>query len=338
MSARDRIFRKRSVRLLVSAYFLGTMPAAAAPSASEKAAAEALFQEAQGLMAAGNVNAACGKFESSNALDPGLGAKLYLADCYDRAGKSASAWALFKEAAAIAQQSGQGDREKAANERVQDLEGRLSRLEIRIPATGMPQNLELVLNGSPIPNASIGSALPVDPGTQQIVARAAGYESRTLSVELPTGPATRSVDIPLLVREPEKPAPAAATSATRPPPIAQSSGNVQRVLGFATGGLGLVALGSSGFFAFRASSLDNDSRANCLTNDPNACTAQGASQRDEARTYGNVATGTFIAGAVLTGAGLVLVLTAPNGEETTRVGVSPTFAPGGAGLLVSGTL
>lgn len=336
MSFCQRTRRRRAVRLLL-ATCLGSVPAAAAPSAADKAAAEALFQEAQSLMAAGNVSAACGKFESSYSLDPGLGAKLYLADCYDRSGKSASAWALFKEAHAIAQNTGQADREKSASERAQDLEQRLSRLEIRVPVEGLPPNVELTLNGSPIPNASLGSALPVDPGTQTIVVRADGYQPRTVSIDVPVGPVTKSLDIPALEREPKRPAPAAAITDT-PPPVTGSDGNVQRVLGFAAGGLGLVSLGASGFFAYRASSLDNDSRANCLTNDPNACTSEGASQREDARASGNLATGTFIAGAVLTGAGLVLVLTAPSGEDKTRVGLRTALTPGGAGLLFAGTL
>lgn len=336
MSIPLRLPRRRAARLLMTT-LLGALPAAAAPSAADKAAAEALFQEAQGLMAAGNVSAACGKFESSYALDPGLGAKLYLADCYDRSGKSASAWALFKEAHAIAQNTGQADREQSASERAADLEQRLSRLEIRVPAEGLPPNVELTLNGSPIPNASLGSALPVDPGTQTIVVRARGYKPRTLSIDVPVGPVTKSLDLPTLEREPRRPAPVAPTTVA-PPPVSGSDGNVQRVLGFATGGLGLLSLGASGFFAYRASSLDNDSRANCLTDDPNACTSAGASQRDDARMSGNLATGTFIAGAVLTGAGLVLVLTAPSGEDTTRVGLRTTFTPGGAGLVFAGTL
>jgi hypothetical protein len=337
MTLGSRRYRKRAVRLLVSTYFLGSMPAAAAPTAAEKAAAESLFQEAQSLMAAGNVTAACGKFESSYALDPGLGTKLYLADCYDRAGKSASAWALFKEAESIAQTTDQAEREKSAATRAQELEQRLSRLEIRVPREGMPPNLELTLNGSPIPSASLGSALPVDPGTQTIVARADGYLPRTVTVDVPVGPVSTAVDVPPLEREPSKPAPLSATADT-PAQVASSEGDFQRVLGFATGGLGLVSLGASGFFAYRASTLDNDSRAKCLTNDPNVCTSAGASQRDEARTNGNVATGTFIAGAALVGAGLVLVFTAPSGAKTSQVGVSTTFTPGGAGLLVSGTL
>lgn len=337
MNAHSRLAHRRAFRLLL-ALSGAALPAAANPSAADKAAAEALFQEAQSLMAAGNVSAACGKFESSYSLDPGLGAKLYLADCYDRSGKSASAWALFKEAQAIAQTTGQADREKSATERAADLEQRLSRLELRVPTEGLPPNVELTLNGSPIPSASLGSALPVDPGTQTIVARAAGYKPRTVSVDVPIGPVTKSVDVPALEREPKRPAPAAATTTAVPPPVEGSSGNVQRVLGYTTGALGLVSLGASGFFAYRASSLDNDSRANCLTNDPNACTPAGASQRDDARTNGNLATGTFIAGAVLTGAGLVLVLTAPSRDDKPRVGLRTSFTPGGAGLLVTGAL
>jgi len=51
-----------------------------------------LFQKGVELMAIGKSAEACEKFDSSHQLDPALGTMLRLADCYERTGKTASAY------------------------------------------------------------------------------------------------------------------------------------------------------------------------------------------------------------------------------------------------------
>jgi hypothetical protein len=165
----------RRVSWALLGQLLVALPAQGAPTATEKAAAEALFQEGTSLMQEQKFAAACAKFEASQAIESGLGIKLWLADCYDRDGRTASAWALFTEASALAHQSGQSERERAANERVADLEKRLSKLELKAPSAGLPNGVVVTLNGVAIPDASLGSALPVDPGPQEVEFRAPGY-------------------------------------------------------------------------------------------------------------------------------------------------------------------
>ena len=77
---------------------LGSNSAAAEVSSSQRATAEALFQQAAQLMDQKRFSEACEKFAASQELDSGLGTMLYLADCYEQAGRTASAWALFREA------------------------------------------------------------------------------------------------------------------------------------------------------------------------------------------------------------------------------------------------
>src|SRR5947209_7609130 len=83
-----------------------TAAASAQGTSSDKAAAEALFNEGVSLVAAGSFAAGCSKFEASQALDPTLGTTLRLGDCYERVGKTASAWALFKQSEGLAHRSG----------------------------------------------------------------------------------------------------------------------------------------------------------------------------------------------------------------------------------------
>jgi hypothetical protein len=76
-----------------------------------------LFEQGKALVERGNFPDACPKFAESLRLDPGLGTMLWLADCLENNGQTASAWAQFKEAAAAAALS-RDPREKIARERI----------------------------------------------------------------------------------------------------------------------------------------------------------------------------------------------------------------------------
>ena len=81
-----------------------------AAAQGDKATAEALFAEGRRLMSSGDYKTACPKFAASQKLDPGLGTSLNLADCYEKLGKTASAWAEFRDAAAAAHRVGSKER------------------------------------------------------------------------------------------------------------------------------------------------------------------------------------------------------------------------------------
>jgi thioredoxin-like negative regulator of GroEL len=100
-------------------------------SGSNRAAAEALFNQGRDLMTAGKFVEACPKFEASQQLDPGLGTMLNLAECYEKTGRTASAWAEYREAIPLARAAGSKARQDLAVERAKALEERLSTLTIR---------------------------------------------------------------------------------------------------------------------------------------------------------------------------------------------------------------
>src|SRR5689334_19349942 len=83
----------------------------------DRVAAESVFQDGKRLMAAGKYAEACPKFETSQRLDPGVGTLLNLADCYEKVGRTATAWATFLEAASGSKAAGNAAREKAARDR-----------------------------------------------------------------------------------------------------------------------------------------------------------------------------------------------------------------------------
>ena len=86
---------------------VGALCSTPAQASETAAAAEHLFREGQRLMQEEDYAAACPKLADSHKLDPGVGTLLNLALCYRKAGKTASAWSTYQEAAALARKEGQ---------------------------------------------------------------------------------------------------------------------------------------------------------------------------------------------------------------------------------------
>jgi hypothetical protein len=310
--------------------------ALAEPSPGEKAAAEALFQKGVELMTVGKTAEACEKFDGSNQLDPALGTMLRLADCYERAGKTASAWALFQQAAATANTQGQFERNKIATERANSLEQRLSRLQLAVDTRAGKEGLQVKLNGKAIPLGSWDAALPVDPGPQTIEVSAPGYLPWKTTVEVTAGPSTASVEVPPLKPEPQTSATASPSASVTPEPPRGS--NTQRVVGYVIGGVGVAGLAVGGVFAYLAYDKNQQSMDHCRKGEASACTPEGVSLREDAQSAGTIATAATIAGGALLATGVTLLISAPSSKETAARPTRPKTAayvyPGG--VLVRG--
>jgi hypothetical protein len=310
----------------------------AEPSATERATAEALFQQGTELMGEKRFTAACEKFEGSQQLDPALGTMLRLADCYDRVGRTASAWALFREAASVARTRGEPDRERIATERAADLEKRLSKIELKVDRKAAPAGLEIQLNGVSVPRATWDTPVPVDPGRQKIVASAPDRVAWSSTLEVPEGSGVRSIDVPALAPKAraESTEPAAPAAAAREP---SGRGSTQRALGYVAGGLGIVGFAMGGVLSYKAYGDKQDSLTQCRVDDPNACTPQGKELRDDAKSAANTATLAFLGGGALLAGGLVLVLSAQTDSRgpTRELKASATVSGGGAGIRLEGT-
>src|SRR5689334_16417638 len=122
-----------ALRTSAVAIVLATVgPRASAQSAADKAAAEALFDQGRAAMQEGDFGKACGLLERSQHIDPGIGTLLYLAECYEKSGRTASAWATFREAADAATAAKEPQRARTGRERAQRLEPLLSRLTVQV--------------------------------------------------------------------------------------------------------------------------------------------------------------------------------------------------------------
>jgi len=89
----------------------------AAASASDRITSEVLFERGRSLFIEGRFMEACPLLEESQRLAPGIGVLLHLGACFEKLGKTASAWATFQEAADRAGAEGDKERESMARAR-----------------------------------------------------------------------------------------------------------------------------------------------------------------------------------------------------------------------------
>jgi hypothetical protein len=295
---------------LVVAALLGVAPSAfAAPSAADKAAAQTLFDDALKLLAAKNYEAACKKLDESNRLDPAMGTKYRLGECYEHIGRTASAWAIFREVADEAKATNQAEREKRARERANKLEGKLARLTIQAP-----KGVDVKKDGAPVGEGQLGVAMPIDPGSHTIEASAPGKKTWSSNVEVAAS-SSQSISVPDLV---DAPVEKKDTEAREQPP---TTSTWQKPVGIAAIGVGVVSLGVSTALILSARSTMRDSDSHCAGS---ACDREGVDLRDRAVARGNLATAFFVIGLVGAAGGTVLYLTAPS-DTAPRVGIAPGF-------------
>ena len=187
--------RRGTVGLGALLAILAAVPVPAA-RAQTSAAAELAFREGRELMNQGRYREACPKFAESQRLDPAPGTQLNLADCYEKMGRTATAWETFRAAEAAANEAGQRDFASEARKRAEALQPRLSKLTLTAaePVAG----LEVTLDGKPV-TALLGSAAPVDPGDHQVAAAAPSRQGWSRTVRVDKQGTTVSVEIPALV-------------------------------------------------------------------------------------------------------------------------------------------
>jgi tetratricopeptide (TPR) repeat protein len=318
---------------LVSALALASSPAAAQPT--NKPAAEVLFQRGRELMREQRFSEACAKLEASQEIDAGIGTLLYLGDCYEQLGRTASAWAAFKEAASLAQ-ARSDERERVASIRASALESRLTRLTLRVPPNHRIDGLTIRVGGAPIPEASWGVGLPVDPGSQRVEVTAPDHDPWSRNIRL-AGGGLVVLDVPRLRQHPPPKRAAAAgalapTRASVPAADLQSDaapGSGQRTVALVIGGIGVAALAAGTVLAVQAQHKKDSSLDYC-PNDPNVCSSRGKELRDTALDYAHASTAVFAAGGALVVASLVVHVTSPSPRRTAGRGVAVNAAFDGA--------
>ena len=335
----------------------GFAPRALAQTVADKAAAEGLFDQGRAAMQEGDFAKACGLLERSQHIDAAVGTLLYLAECYEKSGRTASAWATFREAADTATAAREPQRARTGRERAQRLEPQLSRLTIQVaPETQQLPALVIDRRDKQIQAALFNVPVPTDPGEYTISASAPGYESWSGTVTVPERAGRVSIAVPALRKssEPDKGAAAVAPVAPGPgAPVAdrptpggdtstaglnlstgptETRSSAQRTMGVVLGAAGVVGIGVGTFFGLRAFSKNGEAEDHCpngICQDP-----QGPGLTDDAKNAATAANIAFGVGLVALAGGVVLYLTAPSGDGTAQSGA--LHARVGPGSIVLG--
>lgn len=347
-----RLLRCASIAALAASAWTTS---AVAQTASDKAAAEGLFDQGRAAMQEGDFGKACGLLERSQHIDPAIGTLLYLGECYEKSGRVASAWATFREAADVASAAKETQRARTGRERAQRLEPLLSRLTIQVaPETQQLSGLTVDRKDKQVQSVLFNVPVPTDPGEYTISASAPGYETWSGTVTVPEKAGRVSINVPAL-----KKASADATGAPAPTPAVtsvpqtgkpgddaaranafdvstapggDSRSSSQRTMGLVVGAAGVVGVGVGSFFGLKAFSKESDAEAACPTGQ--CPDARGPSLRDEATNAATASTIAFGVGLAALAGGAVLYFTAPS--STSAAQSSSLHARVGPGSIVLG--
>jgi hypothetical protein len=326
------------------------LPAAAQTNTAHKATAEAYFDDALRLMQSGSFAEACAKLEASQRLDPAVGTLLYLGECYERRGRTASAWVTFREAEALARATSQPQRADMAKARVERLQAGLARVTVEVSAEARAiPGLRIMCGTVPIDPTLPSVALPVDPGELVVEATAPGYAPLARTVTVPTAGKV-TVSIPALSQA--SPAAASAPSAATPPPEGASQAPAparveptsspaepaKQSLAWplALGAVGVVGLGIGTAFGVKA--IGQASDASDLCPQGQCREERGVSLMDSAGTSATVSNIAFGVGAAALVGGVVFYLLDKPKHDEQSLGVAPWLGPERAGLSVRGSL
>ena len=327
----------------------GRAARAQAVSPEDAALAQSLFDEARRLMIADRFGEACPKLAESHRLDPALGTLLNLAVCNERLGKTASAWAEYRDAESVAKREGRLERVTYAREHAAQLEPRLSHLLIVRAEGNADPGLEVRLDGVTVGEPALGTAIPVDPGAHRVEVRATRKKAWSVDVTVDDRAERKSVAIPPLEDAPVAPPvtpPVAPVTAPgepgvlgpppAPPPASETHASPDRTAFYVVGTAGMAALAFGAVAGMQAIVRWND-RTKLCTGD--ACSQTGLDADTAAKSWALAADIGLGAGAVGIAAGGYLLWTSGRAEapRSGKVRLTPTVSSAGAGLGLDAT-
>ena len=315
-------------------------------------AAEALFDEGRKLVAEGKFADACPKLADSQRLDPSVATLLNLANCYEKLGHLATAWATYREAASAANAVGRQDYVATAQRHADALTPRLARLTLTVaqPVEG----LQIRRDGIAVERPGWGIAIPIDPGSHALSATARGYKPWETTIQIGPEAVTTVLSVPPLEALPPEAAPPPAPADAHPAapqarasepavsaaPIERtpSDGRTQRVIGWGAVGLGVVGAGTGlGLIIAARSQFKSTTGSSDVCVAPSECYfANGSNPTSGALTLGTAGAWVVAAGAAVAAAGIVVVLTAPKTPTDHEPRVQVTLAPTLGGALLKG--
>lgn len=337
----------RRARWTVALALLGAV-AMAAPSAraDDKDEARRAAQAGSEAFRAGHHDEALTRFEEAERLVHAPTHQLMMARSQRALGHWTEALRLYAAAAAEATDASTPPafvraRDDAKREAA-ELDAKVPRVTIVVEPKSAPR-LVVRRDGAVVAAAALTAPLPLDPGRHQFSATADGMKSDTVTLEIAEGE-RHVVELELVAKAAPpaaSPQPARATKAA-PAPAAGAPGPVSEPPQAALRGpsIAAMALGAGGLFvgaallpvaATRRTAADRE-RSACAS----GCSADAAShaQRtdDAAGSLDTAAKASLVAGGILLGGGLVMLVVSATGEsKESSAAVVPLVGPGAIG-------
>jgi hypothetical protein len=292
--------------------------------------ADVLFQKGKQLLADKKYAEACKAFQDVDRIDPGIGAKLNVARCFEEWGRLATAFRWYGNAEKMAADT-RDDRAPKIRELMRALDARTPRITIRVaPGSDTAALTKLSIDGALVAITELGNEIRIDSGphTIEYVVR---NDARVKPVTVDKRRAEVVLELP------------AATATDTGPPVAQPArdddpGRTRKIIGISTGAAGLIMMSAAGIITLGARGKYNDAlEAHCMGS-TSGCDAEGLEKTHDARSTANAMTVVTIIGAAAVAGGVVLYLTAPkpSGAAEHAVYVTPIVGSDSAGIAFGG--
>jgi len=303
-----------------SCAFAAVFAIATLAHADAQSDAKDLFERGRQLRKAGDCAGAIELFEKAYALFPSaLGSLRNAAECEESTGRWATArrsWLELKRQTMTTTNAAYDGWDADAESAARRLAPRVSHLMIDVSTGGHGNDaLEVTVNGEPLAIELVGTVLDRDPGTYVVRAHIGAGEAAEQKVDLVTG---ESRTVRLIVAPPGERLP------PQPP-----SNDATRATSWTPAGWIAVSLGAA---AFVGMGVSIGIRQDALSSLESACPGYATSTCptsvkptvDRGDTAATTATALAVAGGVLVGAGiLMLVLDATSHVKERRASVSP---------------
>jgi hypothetical protein len=359
-------------RSLSSAALFLLMCATAAPSFAQtdeqRAGARSLATEGASAFNDGRFKDAVDLFSKAESLVHAPPHLLFIARANTKLGQYVKAREAYlkitKEQLAPNAPQAFRDAQGAASREMAAIDHKIGGLVIKVDGGGEAKDLQVKLDGNPIPSVLVGVSQPVDPGEHRVEAMATGFralpksikvgeaEKATVTVKLEVDPNAAPPPAAATPPKPGEPAPAppgvatvgggASVGGTNPPPqvdtgAAGGGSGGMKIAAFSAFGLGAVGVGLGTVFLLKSMSKrsDGDNLFNACNAAP-PCTAdqkaQIAQSDDDSKSAQTLAIVGYAAGGALVATGVVLLLVDSKGSgggapTAKNANLEPTVQP-----------
>jgi len=265
-------------------------------------------------------------------------------ECEAKAGKIATALVHYEDYLNVvgnlpeAQKQRHAQRVDIARSQKKALAPEVPTLTLTVPKTA-PSDLHVSRDGTELSAASLGVALPVDPGEHVVVTVVGAGPKQEQRIKVGKRE-KKTLEVQWKLAESSAPSATASAVATAigtgDPAAGEKTGTSGRRIGaYVTGSLGLAGLVLGGVTGGLALGSKGSVDANCPGK---ICNETGAKALDSGRTMGLVSTVGFAVGGAGIAAALILWLTEPKVGKPAAVGVSVDVGPSFGMLRLKGAL